>query len=103
MLNGVPLLLHFQNYPSPLEVMQNHGSVGGLFPKEIDTPAFKQARDIGFKAIKALGLKTAMTHIGWFRSDGTVAVGGCARPQRQISKVTGQSMNGSYLTGSFDG
>ena len=103
-LNGVPLFASFSRYyPSPLEVMQNPWIQWVvLFPKEIDHPMFKQARDVGYKAIKALGLKTAMTHMEWFyRSDGTVAVGeiGARPPGAQFSKVTGRihGMN-PYLT-----
>ena len=94
-LNGVPLFASFSRYyPSPLEVMQNPWIQWVvLFPKEIDSPMFQKAREVGFQAIRALGLRTAMTHMEWFyRADGSVAVGeiGARPPGAQISDVTGR-------------
>ena len=67
-LNGVPLFASFSRYyPSPLEVMQNPWIQWViLFPREIDSPKFQKAREVGFRAIRALGLGTAMTHMEWF-------------------------------------
>lgn len=93
-LNGVPLFASFSRYyPSPLEVMQNPWIQWViLFPREIDAPKFQKAKVVGFQAIRALGLGTAMTHMEWFyRADGSVAVGeiGARPPGAQISEVTG--------------
>ena len=94
-LNGVPLFASFSRYyPSPLEVMENKWIQWViLFPKEIDSQMYQKARVVGYRAIQALGLGTAMTHMEWFyRGDGSVAVGeiGARPPGAQISNVTGR-------------
>jgi hypothetical protein len=63
-----------------------------LFPKQLDDPIFTQAQQVGFAAIQALGLDTAMTHMEWFqRRDGSVAIGeiGARPPGAQIAQMTG--------------
>jgi biotin carboxylase len=93
-VGGVPRFSSFSRYyPSPLEVMQNpHLQWVVLFPKEVEEPKYKKAREIGFRAIQALGLQTGMTHMEWFcRPDGSIAVGeiGARPPGAQISEITG--------------
>ena len=93
-LNGVPQFVSFSRYyPSPLEVMQNPWIQWVvLFPKELADPIFTKAKKVGFAAIRALGLDTAMTHMEWFqRRDGTIAVGeiGARPPGAQITRMTG--------------
>ncbi len=93
-VGGVPSFSSFSRYyPSPLEVMQNpHLQWVVLFPKEVEEPKYKKAREIGFRAIQALGLQTGMTHMEWFcRPDGSIAVGeiGARPPGAQISEITG--------------
>ena len=63
-----------------------------LFPNQLDNPIYKKAQQVGFAAIRALGLQEGMTHMEWFqRPDGSVAVGeiGARPPGAQISEVTG--------------
>jgi biotin carboxylase len=93
-LNGTPRFVSFSRYyPSPLEVMQNPWIQWVvLFPKELNDPIFSQAQKVGFAAIRALGLETAMTHMEWFqRRDGSVAIGeiGARPPGAQIAQMTG--------------
>jgi D-alanine-D-alanine ligase-like ATP-grasp enzyme len=62
--------------PAPLTVLENpwiQWSV--LLPREIDTPAFDGIRDTGLRALGALGLRTGMSHMEWFRrADGGIAI-----------------------------
>ncbi len=70
-------------YPTPLEVMETPWIQWVVvLPKDIDGPDYADARGLGVRAIKALGLETGMTHMEWFRRDnGTLAIGEiAARP-----------------------
>ncbi len=70
-------------YPSPLEVIETPWIQWVVvLPKDIDGPDYADARELGVKAVKALGLETSMTHMEWFRrDDGTLAIGEiAARP-----------------------
>jgi biotin carboxylase len=69
-------------YPGPLEVTENPWIQWAVVqPREL-THEYDDAREIGRKAIKALGLGTGFTHMEWFRrEDGSVAIGEiAARP-----------------------
>jgi hypothetical protein len=70
-------------FPTPLEVMESPWIQWAVvLPASLDTPEFDGVRDLGFKAVKALGLDTGMTHMEWFRrEDGSLAIGEiAARP-----------------------
>ena len=46
-----------------------------LLPREVDDPRYDGIRAVAGQALKALGMKTGMSHMEWFRrSDGSVAV-----------------------------
>jgi D-alanine-D-alanine ligase-like ATP-grasp enzyme len=62
--------------PSPLEVMENPWIQWCvLLPRHIDTPEYASIRDVAFRALTALGMRTGLSHMEWFRrADGTVAV-----------------------------
>lgn len=69
--------------PPPLEVTENPWIQWVvLHPRSIDGPEFDDARALGRRAIKALGLTTGFTHMEWFRrEDGSLAIGEiAARP-----------------------
>jgi biotin carboxylase len=79
--------VHFQScsryFPSPLEVTQTPWIQWVVvLPRDIDGPEYADARALGVRAIKALGLETGMTHMEWFRrDDGSLAIGEiAARP-----------------------
>jgi biotin carboxylase len=79
--------VHFEScsryYPAPLEVMETPWIQWVVvLPRVIEGPEFDDARALGRKAVKALGLETGMTHMEWFRrDDGSVAIGEiAARP-----------------------
>lgn len=70
-------------YPTPLEVMETPWIQWVVvLPRVIDGPDFADARALGVKAVKALGLETGFTHMEWFRrDDGSLAIGEiAARP-----------------------
>ena len=70
-------------FPSPLEVTENPWIQWAVvLPRDIDSPEFADARVLGVKAVRALGLETGMTHMEWFRrDDGSLAIGEiAARP-----------------------
>ncbi len=70
-------------YPTPLEVVENPWIQWVVvFPRVIDGPDFADARQLGVRAVKTLGLETGFTHMEWFRrDDGRLAIGEiAARP-----------------------
>ncbi len=70
-------------FPTPLEVTESPWIQWVVvLPRSIDTDEFADARALGIKAIKALGLETGFTHMEWFRrDDGSLAIGEiAARP-----------------------
>jgi D-alanine-D-alanine ligase-like ATP-grasp enzyme len=70
-------------YPAPLEVMETPWMQWiVVLPRTIVDDEWNDARALGVKAVKALGLETGMTHMEWFRrDDGSLAIGEiAARP-----------------------
>jgi hypothetical protein len=77
--------------PTPLEVLRNPWIQWMvLMPGEIDGPEYDGIRQAAPAALHALGLRTGLTHLEWFRRpDGTVAVSEVAvrPPGAQISSM----------------
>lgn len=70
-------------YPTPLEVFENPWIQWVVaHPREITGPEYDDARELGLRAVRALGLDTGFTHMEWFRRhDGSLAIGEiAARP-----------------------
>jgi hypothetical protein len=67
-------LTHYR--PTPLDVLENAWIQWCvLLPREIDDPRYDDIRDVGARALSALGMKTGVSHCEWFRrTDGTVAI-----------------------------
>ena len=67
-------LTHYR--PGPLAVLENpwiQWTV--LLPREIDHPRYDDVRRIGAKTLRALGMRTGLSHMEWFRrADGSIAV-----------------------------
>lgn len=63
-------------FPTPLEVLRNPWIQWCvLLPREIDGPEFDPIRDAAARALAALGLRTGLSHMEWFRRrDGSVAI-----------------------------
>jgi biotin carboxylase len=79
--------------PTCLEAVENPWIQWcAMLPRDISSHEYDGARDIGFRAIQALGLKDGMTHMEWFqRPDGSFAIGEIAQrpPGANISLMTG--------------
>ncbi len=70
-------------YPTPLEVVENPWIQWVVvLPRVISGPDFADARQLGVRCVRVLGLDTGFTHMEWFRrSDGGLAIGEvAARP-----------------------
>ena len=77
--------------PTPLEVLRNPWIQWMvLLPRDIDGPQYEGIRTIAPVALSALGLRSGLTHLEWFRRpDGTVAVSEVAvrPPGAQITSM----------------
>jgi hypothetical protein len=62
--------------PTPLEVLENPWIQWAvLLPRDIETREFDAIREHGVHGLRALGLRTGLTHMEWFRRpDGAVAI-----------------------------
>ena len=81
-LGGRPRVHSISHYLPPcLEVLENAWMQWVcLLPRELDDPLYERAREMGFRAIEALGLDEGMTHMEWFeRADGSLAIGEIAQ------------------------
>jgi formate-dependent phosphoribosylglycinamide formyltransferase (GAR transformylase) len=93
-IDGKPRVHSVSHYlPTCLEVLETPWIQWAcLLPREITGAPYDAARDMGFAAIKALGLDTGMTHMEWFQKpDGSLAIGEIAQrpPGANISLMTG--------------
>lgn len=83
-IDGEVRFTSFTRYlPTPMEAMENPWIQWAvLHPKQVTGPDFDDARALGIRAIRALGLNTGFTHMEWFRrEDGSLAIGEiAARP-----------------------
>ena len=80
-------------YPTPLEVMETPWIQWVVvFPRVVEGPEFDDARELGLRAVRALGLETGFTHMEWFRrDDGTLAIGEIAARPPGAHMVLGNS------------
>ncbi len=62
--------------PSPLEVLREPWIQWCvLLPREVDSPRYAEIRRVGGDVLRALGMKTGLSHMEWFRRpDGSVAI-----------------------------
>ncbi|MBI1225417.1 MAG: ATP-grasp domain-containing protein [Bacteroidetes bacterium] len=91
-LEGKPVfhsLTHY--YPNPLEVMREPWIQWQvLLPREIDIPIYDDIKKGAFETLDALGMKTGMSHLEWFRrNDGSIAISEVAArpPGAQITTL----------------
>ncbi|MGH3259860.1 MAG: ATP-grasp domain-containing protein [Streptosporangiaceae bacterium] len=77
--------------PTPLEVLRNPWMQWVvLLPRDIDGPEYNEIKKTAPQALRALGLKTGLSHMEWFRRpDGSVAVSevGARPPGAQITSM----------------
>lgn len=91
-VNGEPVWHSISRYtPSPLEVMENDWIQWCvLLPRDISGTEFDSIREAGFAANKALGLRTGLSHMEWFRlANGNIAISevGARPPGAQFSSL----------------
>jgi hypothetical protein len=77
MIDGRPHWHSFSRYsPTPLHVLENpwiQWSV--VLPRDISGDEFRDVPDVAFRSLTALGHRTGLTHMEWFRRpDGSVAI-----------------------------
>ena len=92
MVDGEVVWDSISNYlPTPLDVLRNPWMQWVvLLPRDISGPEYAGIRQVGPVALRALGLRTGLTHMEWFRRpDGSVAVSevGARPPGAQISSM----------------
>jgi hypothetical protein len=92
MIDGEIVWDSISNYlPTPLEVLRNPWMQWVvLLPRNIDGPEYTPIRMVAPVALRALGLRTGLTHMEWFRRpDGSVAVSevGARPPGAQITSM----------------
>ncbi len=92
-------LTHYE--PTPLTVLENPWIQWAvLLPREIDTPEFDDIRDVGARALTALGMDTGLSHCEWFRrADGTVAISeiGARPPGAQITTMISRANDIAFV------
>jgi len=78
--------------PTPLEVMETPWIQWVcVLPRDISGAEYADARELGVRAVTALGLETGFTHMEWFRrDDGSLAIGEIAArpPGANIVRMT---------------
>jgi len=92
MVDGELVWDSISNYlPTPLEVLRNPWMQWVvLLPRDISGPEYVPIRTVAPVALRALGLRTGLTHMEWFRRpDGSVAVSevGARPPGAQITSM----------------
>jgi hypothetical protein len=92
MIDGEIVWDSISNYlPTPLEVLRNPWMQWVvLLPRDVDGPEYAGIRQVAPVALRALGLRTGLTHMEWFRRpNGTVAVSevGARPPGAQITSM----------------
>lgn len=92
-LGGKPVWWSACRYaPTPLAVLENPWIQWTItLPREENDPTDPHVRQLGFKALAALGMHTGLSHMEWFRrKDGTVAISeiGARPPGAQIVSLT---------------
>jgi hypothetical protein len=92
MVDGELVWDSLSNYvPTPLEVLRNPWMQWVvLLPRDISGPEYVPIRTVAPVALRALGLRTGLTHMEWFRRpDGSVAVSevGARPPGAQITSM----------------
>ncbi|MBI5878592.1 MAG: ATP-grasp domain-containing protein [Chloroflexi bacterium] len=76
-LHGKPVFHSLTHYlPQPLDVIRNPWIQWCvLLPHEIESPRYDDIREIGWRALEALGMDTGVSHLEWFRRrDGSIAI-----------------------------
>lgn len=88
-LSGTPMWWSSCRYmPTPLAVLENPWIQWTItLPREEEDPSDPMVRALGYRALRALGMHTGLSHMEWFRrSDGSIAISeiGARPPGAQI-------------------
>ena len=91
-INGRPVWYSISRYmPSPLQVLENPWIQWCVFlPRDVSGKEYDPIREMGFRGIAALGLKTGLSHMEWFQlRDGRIAISevGARPPGAQITSL----------------
>jgi len=77
--------------PPPLQVLENPWIQWCVFlPRDVSGPEYAPIRDAGFRAVRALGLQTGLSHMEWFQlRDGRIAISevGARPPGAQFTSL----------------
>jgi biotin carboxylase len=92
MIHGQPLWYSISRYmPSPLKVIENPWIQWCVFlPRDVSGNEFTPIVEAGFRALKALGMETGLSHMEWFRlKNGRIAISevGARPPGAQITSL----------------
>ena len=103
-IGGVPVWHSLTRYiPTPLDVVTNPWiQYRVILPREVDDAQYDGIRSAGRQALKALGMKTGLSHMEWFRrGDGSVAVSEVAArpPGVQIMPLINRAHDIDFFTG----
>ncbi len=103
-IEGKPIWHSLTRYiPTPLDAMRNPWiQYQVLLPREVDSPEYDDIRKAGRAALKALGMKTGLSHMEWFRkADGSVTLGEVAArpPGVQIMPLINRAHDIDFFTG----
>jgi formate-dependent phosphoribosylglycinamide formyltransferase (GAR transformylase) len=101
-VHGEPVWHSLTHYlPTPLQVLENPWIQWCVvLPLEVDDPRYDDARDVGFQALRVLGMGTGVSHMEWFRRpDGSVAVSEIAArpPGAQITTLMSYAHDFDFL------
>jgi hypothetical protein len=91
-IGGEPVWYSISRYmPAPLQVLENPWIQWCVFlPRSVSGPEYAPIRDAGFRAVRALGLKTGLSHMEWFQlGDDRIAISevGARPPGAQITSL----------------
>lgn len=102
-LHGQTLWSSISDYePPPLDVLRHPWMQWTvLLPRDLDVPEYAEIRRVGPEALRALGVRTAFSHMEWFaRPDGSVAVSevGARPPGAQLASMIGFAHGIDFFT-----
>jgi biotin carboxylase len=88
-------------YPTPLEVTRQPWIQWCVvLPREVDDARYDDIREVGARALAALGMTSGLTHMEWFRRrDGSLAVSEVAArpPGAQITTLVSRSTDTDFV------
>ncbi len=101
-INGEAVWYSLTHYdPTPLEVLEQPWIQWCvLLPREVDDPRYNDIREMGARALRALGMDTGVSHCEWFRRpDGSLAISEIAArpPGAQITTLVSRAHDMDFV------